>query len=132
MNTIWHTYGIMQRYTPNVVPSMQAARQQTGRLSFETVNTIHVLTAFLSMAALPIILVAGLRTQAWSDLVLLVATVAVALLGNAFICGALSNPHNRYGARLIWLATLVVILAVSSRFYGRSRPAQGPIATAAS
>jgi hypothetical protein len=113
VNRIWHTYGIMQRYTPTVVPGMREARQQRGGLSFETVNRIQVPIAFFSMAMLPIILVIGLRVQAFGDVSLLAATVGVAFLSNAFICGALSNPHHRYGARLVWLAPLVVILAVA-------------------
>jgi hypothetical protein len=32
------------------------------------------------------------------------------LLANAVVCGALSNPHNRYGARLAWVATFAVAL----------------------
>ena len=82
-------------------------------LSFETINRIHVPIALFAMAMLPIIFVIGLRAQAFSDLGALAATVGVAFLSNAFICGALSNPHHRYGARLIWLAPLVVILAVA-------------------
>ena len=42
----------------------------------------------------------------------LAATVALALLANAFVCGVLANPHDRYGARLVWMAPLVVLLAV--------------------
>jgi hypothetical protein len=38
-------------------------------------------------------------------------TVALAILGNAVVCGALANPHDRYGARMAWLATLVVVIA---------------------
>jgi hypothetical protein len=34
------------------------------------------------------------------------------LLANACICGVLSNPHDRYGARLAWIAPLIVLLAV--------------------
>ena len=41
----------------------------------------------------------------------LAAVVALAILANAAVCGALSNPHDRYGARMVWLATLVVLLA---------------------
>ena len=69
--------------------------------------------AFFAMATLPVILVLGLRAEAFGDLSVLAATVAVAFLSNAFICGALSNPHHRYGARLIWLAPLVVVLAAA-------------------
>jgi hypothetical protein len=36
--------------------------------------------------------------------------ILLALLGNAVICGALANPHNRYGSRLIWLAPLTLLL----------------------
>lgn len=113
VNTIWHTYGIMQHYTPAVVPSMREARQQRGELSFEAINRIDMPVALFSMVMLPLIAVVGLRGEALADLGLLAATLGIALLGNAFICGALSNPHNRYGARLIWLAPLVVGLAVA-------------------
>jgi hypothetical protein len=30
LNIIWHTYSIIQRYTPHLVPAMRAARQQQG------------------------------------------------------------------------------------------------------
>ena len=43
----------------------------------------------------------------------LAAVVALAILANAAVCGALSNPHDRYGARMVWLATLVVLLALT-------------------
>ena len=42
----------------------------------------------------------------------LAATVTVALLANAFVCGALSGPHDRYGARIVWVATFTVAIAV--------------------
>ena len=32
LTTMWHTYGIIERYTPSVVPAMQAARQQHGEI----------------------------------------------------------------------------------------------------
>jgi hypothetical protein len=38
--------------------------------------------------------------------------VTLALLGNAFICGVISGPHDRYGARMVWLATFVVLMAL--------------------
>jgi hypothetical protein len=61
------------------------------------------------MALLPFIIVMGWR-RGFADLSLLAATVATAILANAFVCGVLSNPHNRYGARLVWIATLTVAL----------------------
>ena len=42
---------------------------------------------------------------------LLAATVALALLGNAAICGIISGPHDRYGSRLVWIAVCTVLIA---------------------
>ncbi len=41
----------------------------------------------------------------------LLGYVLVALLGNAFICGALSNPHARYQSRIIWIVPFALVLA---------------------
>jgi hypothetical protein len=41
----------------------------------------------------------------------LAATVALAVLANAAVCGVFSNPHDRYGARIVWLAVLTALLA---------------------
>ena len=45
------------------------------------------------------------------DVALMAGTVALALFGNALLCGVLSGPHDRYGARMVWIATLVVVIA---------------------
>ncbi|HEY5128646.1 MAG TPA: hypothetical protein VIJ35_15380, partial [Bradyrhizobium sp.] len=52
------------------------------------------------------------------DLTLLAAAVCLALLGNAFDCGVISGPHDRYGARLAWVATLVALIAAVRHFAG--------------
>jgi hypothetical protein len=38
--------------------------------------------------------------------------VTVAVLANAFACGALSGPHDRYGARIAWIATFTAAIAI--------------------
>jgi hypothetical protein len=118
LTTIWHTYGIIERYMPAIVPAMRAARQQHGEMSFRALNDVQVPVALISMLLLPIIVLAG--RGGYGDLRLLAATVAVALLANAVVCGALSNPHTRYGARLAWIATFAVAL-VPMR-YAMTRP----------
>ena len=40
------------------------------------------------------------------------AAVSLAILANAFVCGAMSNPHGRYGARIVWLATFAALTAL--------------------
>jgi len=42
----------------------------------------------------------------------LAATVTVAILANAFACGALSGPHDRYGARMAWIAAFTAAIAI--------------------
>jgi hypothetical protein len=110
-DAIWHTYGIIERFEPSTVSDMRAARQQQSELDFDSFNRIHVPAALVSMALLFVMIVAGLRREAFAGLGLLAATVSLALLGNAFVCGALANPHDRYGARIAWLPPLLVLLA---------------------
>jgi hypothetical protein len=51
--------------------------------------------------------------------------VTFAVLGNAFICAVISGPHDRYGARLAWVATFVVLVAAIRHFPGESEPSSG-------
>jgi hypothetical protein len=108
LTSIWHTYGIIEHYMPTVASAMRAARQQHGEVSFRALNEVHVPVALISMLLLPVVLLIGRGD--YGDLRLLAATITVALLANAVVCGALSNPHNRYGARLAWVATFAVAL----------------------
>jgi hypothetical protein len=110
VNSIWHTYAIIERYTPWAAPAMRAARQQRGHLDFTAINALHYPVAIASMLLLLGILALAVARPYLADLGLLAATIALALLANAFVCGALANPHDRYGARLVWLATLVVVM----------------------
>ena len=45
----------------------------------------------------------------------LAATTTLALVGNAVVCGVFANPHDRYGARMVWVATFVVLMALARR-----------------
>ena len=95
---------------------MRAARQQHWAINFDYVNWLHVPVALASMAALVGLLAHALARRRLDDLTLLAATVTLALLGNAFICGVISGPHDRYGARMVWVATFVVLAALARRF----------------
>jgi hypothetical protein len=132
LTVIWHTYGIMERYTPSVVPDMRAARQQHGDLHFEALNAVQVPLALGAMAALPLFVLLGLRRRVYVDLGCLAATVSLAILGNAVVCGALSNAHDRYGARLAWVPLFVsALIALRRQEVEAAMPADGSIAAAA-
>jgi hypothetical protein len=112
VTTMWHTYGIMEHYTPAVVPALRAARQQRGEISFTAINDVHEPVAWVAMALLPAMVLLGLWRAEFADLGWLAATLALALLGNAAVCGIISNPHDRYGSRIVWIAAFAVALAV--------------------
>lgn len=120
-NWLAHTWGIFERFLPQELPAMRAARQQNNELGFTTINLIHVPVALVSMLAVVALLVHAAWRGRFDDLTLFAAVVALALIGNAFLCGALSGPHDRYGARMVWIATFVVLLAVARRL-ARRRP----------
>jgi len=111
-----HTRGIIERYIPAQAAPMRAARQQNWQLDFTAINWLHVPVALASMLALLALLGNALANRRLDDLTLLAATVTLALLGNAFICAAISGPHDRYGARMVWVATFVVLMALARRF----------------
>ncbi|MBH5368156.1 hypothetical protein [Bradyrhizobium glycinis] len=110
-----HTRGIIERYIPAQAAPMRAARQQNWGVSFDDVNWLHVPVALASMLALVALLAQALASRRLDDLTLLAGTVTLALLGNAFICGVISGPHDRYGARMVWVATFVVLMALARR-----------------
>ncbi|MDE5462105.1 hypothetical protein GWG67_15705 [Bradyrhizobium sp. CSS354] len=111
-----HTRGIIERYIPSQAAPMRAARQQHWGVNFDYVNRLHVPVALASMLALVALLAHALANRRVDDLTLLAATVTLALLGNAFICAVISGPHDRYGARMVWVATFTVLMALARAF----------------
>jgi hypothetical protein len=107
---IWHTYGMIQEFLPAMLPAMKAARQQKGELDFTTINKVHRPIAWASMFLLFALLARALMRGRFSEFDWLIAVAALAILANAVVCGALSNPHDRYGARAVWLAPFVLLL----------------------
>ncbi|MFV3073917.1 hypothetical protein [Niveispirillum fermenti] len=110
--------------------SFTTARQQRGEVTrglFDTLNAVHVPVAHLSGLGLLLAAAWGLRRGGRADLGALALFTALALLGNAFINGALSNPHDRYQGRVVWLATLATGMAMAAwldmRRRGQVRPA---------
>lgn len=112
VNWIWHTYFIVKDHAPQLQPAMWAARQQKGEISFTAINAVHYPAALIAMAFLPVILImgwSGRLPRAFGDLAF---ACILALLANAFVCGGLANPHDRYGARVVWLAVFIAGLAL--------------------
>jgi hypothetical protein len=113
-----HTYGIIERYLPAQLAPMRAAQQQRWNINFAAINWLHVPVALGSILLVLAIAATALWRRRRDELTLLAATVSLAILGNAFVCGVISGPHDRYGARIAWVASFVLLIAAVRQFSG--------------
>lgn len=107
--------GALTELVPQLMPRLNAARQQSAPFSLDALNRLHVAIAWVSIAALTLIVLLARRLRIAPPSVALALTVLVALFGNAAICGIFSNPVDRYQSRLVWLAPFALIVAVLDR-----------------
>ncbi len=95
----------------------------------------HLPVLLAGAAVLPFAFRRALRGGGDAPLLGLLLCVAVGVLANAAVTGALSGPHDRYGARIAWLVPLAALLARRrgrrSAVAGRRRAAAVPVAGAA-
>jgi len=126
VNWIWHTYFIVKDWAPQLQPTMWAAKQQKGEISFTAINAVHYPVALIAMALLPFIVFAGWTGRLPREFGDLALVCILALLANAFVCGGLANPHDRYGARIVWLAVLTAGLALVRLYERRSAASAAP------
>jgi hypothetical protein len=123
----WHeaTRWTIKTYLPQQTHwDFTAARQQNAGFSrafFDRLNRWHRPVGALSLAGLVILGVQALKRRQ-HRLACLCFYVLLALIGNAIISGALSNPHDRYQSRMIWLPTLIAI-AIAIAMAARTRHA---------
>jgi hypothetical protein len=101
---------VFRHALPRQLPAYLAARQQTRIIRFRDINLIHVPVAMISLLGLLLLLHHAAVRRRWGEAAL-PATVLLALIGNAVICGTFSNPHDRYQSRLMWVPALVLLLA---------------------
>jgi hypothetical protein len=95
------------------MPRFDAAVQQRDGFDFGLINAVHIPLAFAAMLLLAAALV---RPAAFAPpLRALALTVLLALLANAAICGALSNPNERYQSRIVSLALFAAALVLLAR-----------------
>jgi hypothetical protein len=113
--SLTHTYGIFRDYIQQHLKLVDTARQQKSFITFGPVNLIHVPVALFSTVLVFVMLIIAIFRRHMDDVTLLVATVCLALLGNAVICAVISGPHDRYGSRLVWITTLAVMIAAMKR-----------------
>lgn len=106
----WHFVRTQLKHYPQDFRAFRFARQQRREgISFDAINKLQVpLAQAAEIAMVGLLFVAWRRRDRISAGLLI--TVIMALLGNAFVCGALSNPHDRYQNRIVWLALMSVVI----------------------
>lgn len=116
----WLIKDTLARYYPRQDKEWKVSRQHTKPgIDFDAINAVHVPVEALGQILLIVLAVVAWRRRERIAFALATATV-IALLGNAFVCGALSNPNDRYQARLAWVP-LVVLAIGATRLRARRR-----------
>jgi hypothetical protein len=107
-----HARWTIQRFTPWLLPGFDQARQQTQQIDLSLWSDWIVIPFGVAASlALPL-LAAVLWRRGFRREAMLPALLFVTLMINAAICGVISSPNDRYQARLVWLAPLVIGLAL--------------------
>jgi hypothetical protein len=110
------TIEIFANRTPQLMPELMSARQQTGAIDVDALNLVHVPVAALAIAALAGALLFRRRLNVAPEFAAFCATVLLALVVNAVICGVFSHTVDRYQSRLMPLALFGVALLVTGRW----------------
>ena len=112
---------IARAFGPGELLAFDRSRQSQGaRLVPGMLRRLHQVAAVAGLAGLCAMpFVARRRAVAG-----LAVAVLLALVGNAVITGGLSQPHDRYEARLIWLAVAVPCIVLPSLRAARRRGAE--------
>jgi hypothetical protein len=98
---------IEQGFSARELAAFDQARQARDVLK-DAVMPLNLLHLLVVLLALPLLLWSAWRGQGLA--LALALFLLAAVLGNALICGGLSAPHPRYGARIIWLLPVAALL----------------------
>lgn len=89
-------------------PDLDVGRLSEDRSWIRATNAAHRVIYAASLALIVFLMVVpGLMTR---ELRVFAGFVLVGILINAFVCGAVSQPAARYGARVIWLLPMLACL----------------------
>lgn len=100
---------ILGRYRPDTVPALLASHQSRGTTPKALVRAIVWPIETVALLLLPVAFVLAWRRRD-APALSLVAAVIAALVVNAALAGALSDVHDRYQSRLVWLAPFALLM----------------------
>jgi hypothetical protein len=114
--------GRLKAFRPEAEAALRASRQVTGTMPLSLVRGVTTPVAALSILLLPVLFWAAVRRNDRLVMSLLTA-IASALIANAILAGALSDVHDRYQSRIIWIVPFAVVLILVrwGQTFSRSR-----------
>jgi hypothetical protein len=106
----------VREFYPGDDAAFNRARQQNYPEIWDSpipaINRVHVPVMLGCLLLLVGVVAVALRRREKATATI-ATLVLLAYLGNAFICGAVSNPADRYGSRLAWLTALTAVLMLA-------------------
>ena len=108
-----YTIGTIRDRLPSLYPALMAARQQAAPFNVAPLNLIHVPVAALPILGLAAVLI--WRRRFPDRIIALAATVLLALIINAAVCGVFSHAAERYQSRLVPIAPLAFMIIALGR-----------------
>jgi hypothetical protein len=97
-------------------PHFRVAKQQQGTLPLAQWNVLQDVAVLIALGILMWVLAKSWKLAIYGEALLpLLTVIGVGILLNATVCGVLAGTDNRYGARLIFLVTLITSAALSNK-----------------
>ncbi|WP_156679254.1 hypothetical protein [Sphingomonas profundi] len=122
---------ILARDRPAALPALLASAQYRDTTPKRLVRAITTPVAALALLLLPLAAMRAWRRPDASALAFC-GGIAAALVANAALAGALSDVHDRYQSRIVWLAPwLILLLLLRWRRPATERAPCPPLATGA-
>ncbi len=104
----------LARFRPELGPVANRSRQLRGKIPRQPIQRVTSAVALIGLLLLLPLTVVAIRRRDGAATGILMAVIA-ALVANALMTGALSDVHDRYQSRLVWLAPFAV-LALAARW----------------
>lgn len=109
----------LTRSMPALGKQIRNSRQVQGPLPRAQIRAVSSALSIAGLVLLiPLLIIAARRKDA--EMASLGAAILVALCVNALLTGGLSDVHDRYQSRIVWLAPLAAIMAIA-RWHRGSR-----------
>lgn len=107
--------GFARKLPDPIAADVAESRAAQGTQPTNFTETLMLPVSLIALGLLGIIAVLAIRKRisVHPDAARLAAVLLAAVLANAVICGALSKPHGRYQARIIWLLPIAAGIALA-------------------